>query len=134
MLGEEALLPDEKLAIEGESKIDGDTVVGDGRPGGGMGGSGKTTIARKLYKDERVKQRFQCQAWVSVSQEWNAEVILQEILRQTSGKKQSAGENWSIEELMEKLGQFLENNLFLIVLDDVWKKEALEDMLPAFPT
>ncbi|GAB2228511.1 hypothetical protein Droror1_Dr00022632 [Drosera rotundifolia] len=35
MLGEEALLPDEKLAIEGESKIDGDTVVGDGRPGGG---------------------------------------------------------------------------------------------------
>ncbi|KAL9275571.1 Disease resistance protein RPP8-like protein [Drosera capensis] len=100
----------------------------------GMGGSGKTTLARKLYKDERVKQHFQCQAWVSVSQEWNAEVILQEILRQTSGEKPSAGETWSIEELVEKLGKFLQNNLFLIVLDDVWKKEALEDMLPAFPT
>ncbi|TXG73123.1 hypothetical protein EZV62_001702 [Acer yangbiense] len=35
----------------------------------GMGGLGKTTLARKLYHNNNVKMRFNCCAWVSVSQD-----------------------------------------------------------------
>ncbi|GAB4854514.1 hypothetical protein Ancab_023094 [Ancistrocladus abbreviatus] len=97
----------------------------------GMGGSGKTTMARRLHNHEKIKQHFHCQAWVSISQEWNAQYVLSEILRQVTGEKRRSDE--SVEELVEKLRNFLEQKLYLIVLDDVWKKEALEDILPAFP-
>ncbi|GMH28173.1 hypothetical protein Nepgr_030016 [Nepenthes gracilis] len=98
-----------------------------------MGGSGKTTLARKLYNHKTIKQHFNCQAWVSISQEWNPQHILVEILRQAAGITQKTDEMVSIEGLVDKLRDYLKHKLYLIVLDDVWKKDALEDMLPAFP-
>lgn len=47
----------------------------------GMGGLGKTAIARKLYNSGDVKRRFDCRAWTYVSQEYNTRDMLMRIIR-----------------------------------------------------
>ncbi|XP_043720559.1 putative disease resistance protein At1g50180 isoform X2 [Telopea speciosissima] len=42
----------------------------------GMGGSGKTTLARNVYKRNDVKEHFQTRAWISVSQQYDIRDLL----------------------------------------------------------
>ena len=48
----------------------------------GMGGLGKTTLVKKVYNDVDVKKRFECSAWVFISQQYIAREVLSEILLQ----------------------------------------------------
>ena len=48
----------------------------------GMGGLGKTTLAKKVYNDVDAKKRFECSAWVFISQQYIAREVLSEILLQ----------------------------------------------------
>jgi Holliday junction resolvasome RuvABC ATP-dependent DNA helicase subunit len=47
----------------------------------GMGGLGKTTLARKIYNNDRVKRDFHCRAWVYASQDFKTRELLLEILK-----------------------------------------------------
>lgn len=98
----------------------------------GIGGSGKTTLARKLYNHPSIKESFSCKAWVSVSQDWSTIHLLSEILRQVSGPKESAKINngSSVPELVAELRDILRKESYLVVLDDVWEKKALIEMRP----
>uniref|UniRef100_A0A251JX99 NB-ARC domain-containing protein n=1 Tax=Manihot esculenta TaxID=3983 RepID=A0A251JX99_MANES len=42
----------------------------------GMGGLGKTTLAKNIYNDINVKQHFDCCAWVFISQQYTARDLL----------------------------------------------------------
>lgn len=48
----------------------------------GMGGLGKTTLAKQVYEDPRVKKRFRMHAWVNVSQSFKLEELLKDLVRQ----------------------------------------------------
>ncbi|KAG8364913.1 hypothetical protein BUALT_Bualt18G0047900 [Buddleja alternifolia] len=48
----------------------------------GMGGLGKTTLARKIYQNKEVQRNFEARAWVCVSQQFNAKSVLQQVLKQ----------------------------------------------------
>ncbi|CAH1429590.1 unnamed protein product [Lactuca virosa] len=85
----------------------------------GMGGVGKTTLARLLYDEKEVKDRFELRAWVCVSDEFSILNISKVIYQSVTGEnKEFAGLNLLQEALREKL----QNKLFLIVLDDVWSE------------
>ncbi|OMO71072.1 NB-ARC domain-containing protein [Corchorus capsularis] len=47
----------------------------------GMGGIGKTTLARKLYEDQTLVGHFDCHAWITVSQSFKVEELLRTMLR-----------------------------------------------------
>ena len=47
----------------------------------GMGGLGKTTLARKIYNNNHVKNSFNFRGWVYVSQEYRIRELLLEILK-----------------------------------------------------
>nr|XP_048321759.1 putative disease resistance protein At1g50180 [Ziziphus jujuba var. spinosa] len=47
----------------------------------GMGGLGKTTLARKIYKNSRIKNHFDCCAWVNVSQEYKTRRLLLDMMK-----------------------------------------------------
>ncbi|GLT33613.1 hypothetical protein SLA2020_081850 [Shorea laevis] len=86
----------------------------------GMGGIGKTTLARLIYNDEKLKNRFDLKAWVCVSDEFDVAQITRIILEHVTQKRCNLQ---SFTLLQEKLKQKLSGHKFLLVLDDVWNKE-----------
>ncbi|KAL6322704.1 hypothetical protein AAG906_015390 [Vitis piasezkii] len=89
----------------------------------GMGGLGKTTLAKKVYNQRDVQQHFDCKAWVYVSQEFRAREILLAIANHfmsLSDEEKEMRES----ELGEKLCEYLKEKKYLIVMDDVWSSEV----------
>lgn len=100
----------------------------------GMGGLGKTTLARKLYNHTQVKRRFDGRVWVCVSQHWRKKDILQGILINLIPEQREEIEKWRDEELMRQLLQLQQKRRCLIVLDDIWSIDAWECIKQAFPS
>lgn len=94
----------------------------------GMGGLGKTTLAKKVYNHIDVKQHFDCQAWAFVSQQFVTREVLHGILKDTS-----ASDIERDEDLVVKLYKELLGKRYLIVLDDIWSIGAWLRLRSAFP-
>lgn len=89
----------------------------------GAGCVGKTTLAQLVYNDKRVKQHFDLQAWVCVSDEFDPFRVVKQILEATnSGSCESCDLN-SLNLLQVKLKKILDRKKFLLVLDDVWNEK-----------
>ncbi|GMP41436.1 hypothetical protein CsSME_00011534 [Camellia sinensis var. sinensis] len=86
----------------------------------GMGGLGKTTLARMVYNDEVVNKNFDLKAWVCVSDEFDilriSKVILESITSESCESKE-------LNQVQVQLKQNLVGKKILIVLDDVWDKK-----------
>ncbi|KAH0711629.1 hypothetical protein KY289_007588 [Solanum tuberosum] len=95
----------------------------------GMGGIGKTTLARKVYDDSYIRSRFDKQAWVTISQEYNERQMLLELVSSITGSKQETSDD----ELMEIVYRGLKGWRFLIIIDDVWSTKAWDQMQRTFP-
>ncbi|KAF3437575.1 hypothetical protein FNV43_RR20331 [Rhamnella rubrinervis] len=95
----------------------------------GMGGLGKTTLARKIYKDTRVKDHFDFCAWVSVSQQWQPKRMLLDILKSFKQISEEA----SFEELKDELTARLQGKKFFVIMDDIWSTQVWEELRVAFP-
>ncbi|KAJ9685831.1 hypothetical protein PVL29_017767 [Vitis rotundifolia] len=89
----------------------------------GMGGSGKTTLARLLYNDEGVKEHFDLKAWVCVSTEFLLIKVTKTILEEIGSKTDSDNLN----KLQLELKDQLSNKKFLLVLDDVWNLKPRDE-------
>ena len=48
----------------------------------GMGGIGKTTLAKKVYNDIDVKKHFDCCAWVCVSRSYAVDELLRNMIKE----------------------------------------------------
>nr|AAS93962.1 disease resistance protein RPP13 variant [Arabidopsis thaliana] len=102
----------------------------------GMGGLGKTALARKLYNSRDVKERFEYRAWTYVSQEYKTGDILMRIIRSlgmTSGEELEKIRKFADEELEVYLHGLLEGKKYLVVVDDIWEREAWESLKRALP-
>ncbi|MBA0771104.1 hypothetical protein Gotri_019625 [Gossypium trilobum] len=98
----------------------------------GMGGLGKTTLAKKIYQHDQVVSYFKYLAWANVSQQFQKRKIWEDILSKLSSTN-VRGSNQSEEEIAQKLFKFLEDNKCLVILDDIWSIEAWNSLKPAFP-
>jgi len=86
----------------------------------GLGGLGKTTLAKWVYNDERVDQNFQLRMWVCVSEEFSVTRLISEILKSSCV---TIDPNWSVDTLQTELREQLRDKKFLLVLDDVWNED-----------
>ncbi|XP_078159341.1 putative disease resistance RPP13-like protein 3 [Carex rostrata] len=85
----------------------------------GTGGLGKTTLAQKVYNRDKLEGQFDCRAWLSISQTYNLNELLREILYKV--KPQIKKKNPPDRDLRVKLkNYFLNSKRYLIILDDVW--------------
>ncbi|PWA40407.1 AMP-dependent synthetase/ligase [Artemisia annua] len=90
----------------------------------GMGGMGKTTLARLLYDDKQVKDHFELKAWVCVSDDFDSFNISKVIFQSIGG---DGNKNFADLNLLQAaLKNQLTGKRFLLVLDDIWS-EKLED-------
>ncbi|XP_073037618.1 putative late blight resistance protein homolog R1A-10 [Primulina eburnea] len=95
----------------------------------GMGGIGKTTLARKAYEDSILSQYFDKCAWITVSQEYQRREVLSGLLK--SLKNEQSNENEA--ELAKLVYQSLIGRRYLIVIDDIWSTQAWDDLKMTFP-
>ncbi|KAL5200268.1 hypothetical protein ABZP36_021471 [Zizania latifolia] len=111
----------------------------------GMGGLGKTTLAKKVSESNGILNSFSCHAWITVSQSFDRKELLIDMMlklmvmdHDSSDKyskdlerKQSSKELGSkqvlrskqVEELSRKLTEGLKEVRYFVVLDDLWKNE-----------
>ncbi|KAJ0717395.1 putative P-loop containing nucleoside triphosphate hydrolase, leucine-rich repeat domain superfamily [Helianthus annuus] len=83
----------------------------------GMGGVGKTTLAKFLYNDTQVKGRFELHAWVCVSDDFDISKITKTIFQAVSNENKEFAD---LNQLQVALKEKLKDKRFLLVLDDVW--------------
>ena len=88
----------------------------------GMGGLGKTTLAKKVYNHSDVKQHFDCHAWVYVSQEFKAREILLGVaycVMSLSDEKKKEVKEMGEAELGRNVREYLKEKKYLVTMDDV---------------
>ncbi|CAL5414042.1 unnamed protein product [Camellia sinensis] len=97
----------------------------------GMGGIGKTTLAKKVYDSQEVVAHFNCKAWITVSQSYKPEELLKTMIEQLSGIDVLHDEG--IESLIVKLRGYLSEKRYVIVFDDVWETDFWRSIRHALP-
>ncbi|XP_057481368.1 putative late blight resistance protein homolog R1B-14 [Actinidia eriantha] len=98
----------------------------------GMGGLGKTTLVGKVFTDPAIVKEFYIRARIYVSQVYNRKDVFLDILCYLD-KLTDEMYRWSDERLAEVLRGHLQSGRYLIVIDDVWTKDAWDDLKMAFP-
>jgi len=102
----------------------------------GIGGLGKTTLAKSVFNDKRMDQLFQLKMWVCISNDFNIRKIIINIINSettstfTSSSAPSSClpqleniNNLDIVQLVSRLRQKLSGQKFFVVLDDVWNDD-----------
>ncbi|XP_027165905.1 putative inactive disease susceptibility protein LOV1 [Coffea eugenioides] len=102
----------------------------------GMGGIGKTILAKKLFNHPDVRHHFKGFAWVYVGGYWSTRDILVTIIDQLSSlprKKREAMMKSEEVELAPQVFTILQRKSCLVVLDDCSDPELLDILSIAFP-
>ncbi|OAY66377.1 Disease resistance protein RPP13 [Ananas comosus] len=128
----------------------------------GMGGAGKTTLAAMVYNSVskvpisghthftqlkevdsvgELQNYFDVCAWVPVHQDPNIMDLLLIMIDQLGLSESinsptvvhSYPRRWHVQRFKEKLYWFLKQRRYLIVLDDIWRKEVWDQFKPALP-
>ncbi|XP_062086228.1 putative disease resistance RPP13-like protein 1 [Humulus lupulus] len=87
----------------------------------GTGGLGKTTLARLVYNDTKLKEHgFELKVWATVSAEFDVIKAMKIILHAATNSHSTADIDVSIKELRRRLKEALRGKKYLIVLDNVW--------------
>ncbi|KAL4618482.1 hypothetical protein ACB092_06G013800 [Castanea dentata] len=98
----------------------------------GMGGLGKTTLAKKVYDHHTVRGNFDCHAWISVSQSYNIEDLLRSMIKQFCEVNKETPpmgvDTMDGVSLINNLRDYLQQKRYVVVFDDVWKIDFWEDI------
>ncbi|XP_024024451.1 putative disease resistance protein RGA3 [Morus notabilis] len=98
----------------------------------GVGGLGKTALAKLVYNDDKVTEKFYPKLWVCVQQDFNVTELTRKLLissiSATNTVHQSLKQtrdisNLSVDQLQLFLRSILKDKKVLLVLDDVWNED-----------
>jgi hypothetical protein len=93
----------------------------------GVGGIGKTTLAKKIFNHDIIQQEFAKKIWLSVNQDFSEIELLRRAVIEAGGEHQSNGNTRGA--LERALKEVLNRQKILLVMDDVWNHRAWEDVL-----
>ncbi|GLT40152.1 hypothetical protein SLA2020_143070 [Shorea laevis] len=91
----------------------------------GMAGLGKTTIAKAVLKNDKIREHFgDNRMWVCVSENFDVKKILTEMLKSCGGSSSGDGDFGSKDIVMKEIQKKLGEGNYLLILDDVWNEES----------
>ncbi|KAJ1685429.1 hypothetical protein LUZ63_016819 [Rhynchospora breviuscula] len=96
----------------------------------GLGGLGKTTLARKVCNSGDVSENFGKPIWITISQTYDLLKILQDIAKDLGILSENTEDK---KELAIKIRVFLEEKRYLIIFDDVWAEDLWENIKNVMP-
>ncbi|RHN80528.1 putative P-loop containing nucleoside triphosphate hydrolase [Medicago truncatula] len=98
----------------------------------GMGGQGKTTLAKKVFDSKEVVGHFECRVWITVSQSHNTEVLSRHMLEKLYGQKGEKPPKGITEmdrgALISELRKYLQKKRYVFVFDDVWNTSFWDEI------
>ncbi|KDP40944.1 hypothetical protein JCGZ_24943 [Jatropha curcas] len=102
----------------------------------GVGGLGKSTLAKTVYEDAQVKRHFKFRAWIRASQSFKIEDLLKNLIKQLFhvgkiSKPVEVGKDKI--KLTTLINQFLRQKRYLIVLDNVCDTYSFDAFAGALP-
>ena len=100
----------------------------------GIGGLGKTTLAKAVFIDKRLDETFPLKTWVCVSDDSELQNLLVKILNSDSVSGSAAPtlihqetfRNLDLEQLQNQLRIMFVGKIFLLILDDVWNEDRVK--------
>ncbi|KAF3774553.1 putative disease resistance protein [Nymphaea thermarum] len=84
----------------------------------GMGGLGKTTLAKRVYENSKEKGLFKQFIWICASERPRLQQLFEQILEQLSKRGKSIT---GLEALNLEIMKHLKGKKFLLVIDDAWE-------------
>ncbi|KAM3335640.1 hypothetical protein ACQJBY_029874 [Aegilops geniculata] len=98
----------------------------------GFGGLGKTTLAKSAY--EKIKGKFDYDAFISVSQNPSKKKVFKNILYELDKSKYARihSEEWEENHLIDEIIEFLNGKRYLVIIDDIWDTEVWKLIKCAF--
>ncbi|KAK5834164.1 probable disease resistance protein At4g27220 isoform X2 [Gossypium arboreum] len=92
----------------------------------GMGGSGKTTIMRHVYKKLQEEAKFSKMIWITVSQRFDIRKLQKDIAHLLSNDL--SDDETTIERAAKLYEELRKTGSYLLILDDVWQSFSLENV------
>lgn len=87
----------------------------------GLGGSGKTTLAKHICHDVKIKEHFgDAIFWVHVSQEFDVQKLIGKLFQTIVGDN---SDRHPPQHMLQKISEKLSNKKFLLILDDAWHED-----------
>ncbi|KAH0678767.1 hypothetical protein KY284_019852 [Solanum tuberosum] len=86
----------------------------------GIGGLGKTTFAKLVYRDERIVKNFPVRIWLCASQDFDVAKLSRNIVNLASG---ASCDNFNVEQVHASLQDALRGKRFLLIIDDVCRRD-----------
>ncbi|KAH0643873.1 hypothetical protein KY289_034847 [Solanum tuberosum] len=103
----------------------------------GMGGIGKTTLARKAYDHLKLRYHFDIRVWITISQEYERRNVLLEALhcisKQTNIDIKKDYDVKDVNELADLVQKSLKGPRYLVVVDDIWSTDVWDSIRGIFP-
>ncbi|KAH0692107.1 hypothetical protein KY285_019204 [Solanum tuberosum] len=103
----------------------------------GMGGIGKTTLAKKAYDHLPIRYHFDIFVWVTISQEFRYRNVLLEALHCISKQRVNVNTKDYVEmndsELADLVQKSLKGPRYLVVVDDIWSRDVWDSISQIFP-
>ncbi|MCH99678.1 NBS-containing resistance-like protein, partial [Trifolium medium] len=93
----------------------------------GMGGLGKTTLAKLVFDSQEVATQFDCRACITVSQSYTVRGLLitmmEEFCKETEDPLLQMLHEIDDKSLITQVRQYLQHKKYLIFFDDVWQED-----------
>lgn len=97
----------------------------------GIAGSGKTTLAREVYR--LIGAGFKCRASVSVGRNPDIAKVLGDMLSQVDSEYRGRGDSGDPAQLIGTLRLHLQDKRYLVMIDDLWSTQTWGTIKYCFP-
>ncbi|WVZ04859.1 hypothetical protein V8G54_018205 [Vigna mungo] len=99
----------------------------------GIGGLGKTTLAKFVFNDKKIQECFPLKMWVCVSDDFDIKQLIIKIINSVNDSESDHApfhqmnlNMLDLEQLQNQLNHKLSGQKFLLVLDDVWNEDRVK--------
>ncbi|XP_061353473.1 disease resistance protein RPM1-like [Gastrolobium bilobum] len=103
----------------------------------GMGGLGKTTLAKYVFDSQKLRGHFDCRAFITVSQSYTVRglliVMMEQFCKETKDPFPQMLREMDEKSLITEVRLYLQNKRYLIFFDDVWQVDFSDQVELAMP-